>query len=299
MYLGVMAGTTTLPVIINLIMGWLPDAADFRVGLLYVIALAGATYVTSISTQFFDLACFRIGARARDAVSILVFEKMARLRRVDAGALSSPGQLHQLTAVDAVALEGLCASSITSLLIPVELSILIGLLWMFVQWAMLAGVGVLCLCFGAAFLAIRQLQAVAAARAIETTARVGLTHEFISSSLAVKLRAWESIFEARILARREAESRLAFQMGTWQAISLLFLRSSGVLVGSAVTVVYTIAMHRSLDLAIFTFGATMCECARGRDLVFLTHSRPHEAPRRHIFDARCSAAALHPESEWV
>ena len=157
-YVGVMAGTTTLPVAINLMMNWVTGADDFRLGALYVLAIAGAVYVSCISSQFFELACFRIGSRARDAMSILAFEKMARLRRADAGTHASPGELHTLTAVDAVALEGLCAGLIATLLIPVEMAVLLGLLWMLMQWAMLAGIAVFLLCLGAAFLVGRHMQ---------------------------------------------------------------------------------------------------------------------------------------------
>lgn len=239
-YIGVMSGTTTLPVAINLMMNWVTGADDFRLGALYVLAIAGAVYVSCISSQFFELACFRIGSRARDAMSILAFEKMARLRRADAGTHASPGELHTLTAVDAVALEGLCAGLIATFLIPVEMAVLLGLLWMLMQWAMLAGIAVFLLCLGAAFLVGRHMQvggragrprpagklghamapsppqSLTEARAVVSEARGRLTYELLASSLAVKLRAWEPLFESRILARRAAESRITRRIGLMQ-----------------------------------------------------------------------------------
>ena len=217
LYLGIMAGSTTLPAIFGLIMSWLLEVpADFRLGALYVLALAGAVYLGSFSTQFFELACFKIGARARDAIAILIFDKMLRLRSVDAGTNATPGTIHTLTAVDAIALEGLFAGAISTFLIPLEMIIILGLLWILMKWAMLAGMAALVLCLGASFLASRRMQILAEARGVISEERGGLTYELLASSLAVKLRAWEPFFESRILERRAAESRFTRRMGWMQ-----------------------------------------------------------------------------------
>lgn len=281
-YVGIMASTTTQPEIINLLMRWLLESnPDFRVGALYVIAVAGASYIGTVSSQFFDLATFKIGARVRDAVSILAFEKLLRLRRVDASTKASPAALLSLTTIDAVALEDFFNGLICTILVPVEselclqakqyfmikhvytidaVAILLGLLWMLMTWAMLAGIGALGVTLAAGFIASRHLQWLTEERGGVTSARGRLVFELLASSLAVKLRAWEPFFEARILQRRAAESRVSRRIGCMQAVEILFLKSSASFVSAAVAMVWTLGMNKPLDITIFTFGVTMCTC---------------------------------------
>lgn len=253
-YVGVAGGTLVAPVLCQELLVWVADPdGDVKLGVAFVVALGGALCVSCLAQSYFELLGARAGAWARDAVCTLVFSKVMRLRLAGMGGGSSEGEIQRLLSVDAATLEGLVAGLVSLVGIPLELAGLMALLWMYVEWASIAGLGVLLACLGGAFALAEAMRGDATAYGDAAGRRLRDTGALLRDVRAAKMGAFEPVLAAAIIAGRREESRLLRRVGLHEAGIMSLALYSGHVVFIVAIAVFTAAMHRELTFVMSTF----------------------------------------------
>ncbi|KAJ3353138.1 hypothetical protein GGF32_003200, partial [Allomyces javanicus] len=178
-----------------------PDAPLAR-GIGFGAGLALAMLMFSILESHFMMHAYRIGIRARVAVTAFLYSHLLTLN----GATLPPvGQTLNVISNDAQRLED-AALYLTFVVVgPLETVVVVGLTWVYLGWATAAAFGTLVAILMLLSTNMSAFKAMRTAMVDARDRRLRLLSELIRSIEMIKLYAWESAFVKPILEARRAE----------------------------------------------------------------------------------------------
>ncbi|KAJ3353136.1 hypothetical protein GGF32_003198 [Allomyces javanicus] len=178
-----------------------PDAPLER-GIGFGVGLALAMIMFSIFESHFMMNAYRVGIRARVAVTAFLYSHLLTLN----GATLPPvGQTLNVISNDAQRLEDAAPYLIFVVLGPLETVVVVGITWAHLGWATAAAFGTLIALLALLSTNVGRFKAIRTAMVDARDQRLRYLSELIRSIEMIKLYAWESAFVKPILAARRAE----------------------------------------------------------------------------------------------
>ncbi|KAJ3361258.1 Multidrug resistance-associated protein 4, partial [Allomyces arbusculus] len=178
-----------------------PDAPLAR-GIGFGAGLALAMLMFSILESHFMMHAYRIGIRARVAVTAFLYSHLLTL----SGATLPPvGQTLNVISNDAQRLEDAAPFLIFTVLGPLETCIVIGITWIYMGWAAAAAFGTLIVMLLLVSTNMGRFKVARGNMVDARDRRIRLLSELIKSIEMIKLYAWESAFVRLVLDARHEE----------------------------------------------------------------------------------------------
>ncbi|KNE65539.1 hypothetical protein AMAG_11152 [Allomyces macrogynus ATCC 38327] len=178
-----------------------PDAPLER-GIGFGVGLALAMILFSIFESHFMMNAYRVGIRARVAVTSFLYSHLLTLN----GATLPPvGQTLNVISNDAQRLEDATPYLIFVVLGPLETVVVVGITWAHLGWATAAAFGTLIALLALLSTNVGRFNAIRTVMVDARDQRLRFLSELIRSIEMIKLYAWESAFVKPILEARRAE----------------------------------------------------------------------------------------------
>ncbi|PSC76164.1 ABC transporter C family member 13 isoform X1 isoform A [Micractinium conductrix] len=208
---------------------WFPDVADPRFGYGCAALLAASLFLKAFLGAHFGYRQALLSSQLRSAVTAAVFRKAVAVNAATLAGAGS-GRVQTLMSVDADRVVNLCQSLHELWSLPAQIALALWLLYTQVQYAFLAGLGLVLLLIPINRVLAGRIQAASIKMMAAKDRRVRVMLEVLRGIRAIKAAAWERLFAARVGRERRAELAAlatrkyldALCVYFWAATSLLF-----------------------------------------------------------------------------
>ncbi|CAG2110595.1 unnamed protein product, partial [Medioppia subpectinata] len=170
------------------------------------------TSIVSMLIVHVNLAtCSKVGLRIRAACCALIYRKFMYLyikaMRLSHSSLgqTTVGQILNIMSNDVHRFDELAFNSRSLFVAPLQATVVTYLLWPYLRWACLAGMGILALFIPFQVLMSRMFRRVRQKTAELTDSRIRLMHEIIAGMRVIKMYAWEQPFALLVATARKSE----------------------------------------------------------------------------------------------
>lgn len=236
------------PQVLNGLIQFLRDAdAPLSQGLWLTLVVTFSQLLMSFCLRHYFFQCFQTGLQLRSAVVTTVYQKALKLASFERQS-KSLGEITNLLSTDAQRMQDLTTYLHAIWYSFIQIGLALYFLWLQLGASSLGGVAVMVTMmpitkFLATWLGGIQKRLMAA-----KDKRVNLNSELIASIKVIKLQAWETSLEEKLLALREAELRNLWHYICGQALSIMLWGTTPLAVALATFATYVVSGH-TLDVA--------------------------------------------------
>ncbi|KDO34405.1 hypothetical protein SPRG_19137 [Saprolegnia parasitica CBS 223.65] len=225
--------------------------ALFLVRSLQALLTAHATYANQLVT-----------VQLTSALQHLLFQK-ALLLDASARKATTAGELANLFSTDIQTIITFSAASNQIWLIPLQVVVILAMLYRVIGWSTFVGAGVIVLTLAANHVLANAQRNAFKTLMAQKDARMKVVHEVFGSIQVIKLNAWEEKFSDKLTRLRDAELRTMHHIIVLQSWFVALLYAAPVVVSIVSLAIYALVMRQSLTPATVFTALSLFTLLRG------------------------------------
>ncbi|EQC29386.1 hypothetical protein SDRG_12849 [Saprolegnia diclina VS20] len=225
--------------------------ALFLVRSLQALLTAHATYANQLVT-----------VQLTSALQHLLFQK-ALLLDAAARKATTAGELANLFSTDIQTIITFSAASNQIWLIPLQVVVILAMLYRVIGWSTFVGAGVIVVTLGANHVLANAQRQAFKTLMTQKDARMKVVHEVFGSIQVIKLNAWEEKFSDKLTRLRDAELGTMHHIIVLQSWFVALLYAAPVVVSIVSLAIYALVMRQSLTPATVFTALSLFTLLRG------------------------------------